>query len=567
MNSSPHSRSSVDLRSEEKSASSKLRDFLHRTESHLNSNVVNGSKGHLRYQGKTYKNNPSATSTTDVHEVKNVNPLVEEFVAARVKVEPKVASTIRFGSNQTKFFDEDAILGCSMKKDSFQASEISSILVVKEQELSGVDDSFNAGWDETIEIENPIILEGMLRCWEACGIPDSEFDPTDLVMTVQKLSYGILQALANQGAVSKLVREVEIEEISEDFEECWLDLLEALQSEEQVETLSAELSGQFKINAEQKAQNAILEDRVKYLESQLELQSRKESEFEDHVAKLHELTRLYDEHSVKYHDACTRVSKMELDLEEKSLKSEALLRENSEIREDLVTREHELAKCQNQVRRLERTISQSQTETDKILERKTHHCDQLMLKCENIEKIWQEKYSRMHNECEKLNTQSQNLKLDLQTSKEDMEKYKLKTAESLIMLHASRKRVQELEAKFSDYSAKIATTSAQVENLLEFKEKAKARIMSLKTSKLALKKRNGEIQSEEKLLRSQLNEIIDQYEMKDTENHNLMIELEKTKKLFEETRSLFKTPVSPLGHKSIKKHRPLRIVTNRVDAC
>ncbi|SCU88975.1 LAFA_0E15544g1_1 [Lachancea sp. 'fantastica'] len=563
---STHSRVNADLFPGEKSASSKLRDFLHRTEGHMIYSAVDEGKSTSRYQGKTYKNNPLATSTTDVHEVKNVNPFVEEFVATRVKLEPKTASTVRFGSNQTKIFEEDSVLGCSNRQDSIQPSEIDSILIVKEQEMNRSDDSFNAGWDETIVIQNPVVLEGMLRCWEACGIPDTEFDSGDLVMTVQKLSYGILQALANQGAVSKLVKERELAEVSEDFEECWLDLLEALQSEEQLEKLSTDLSEQFEINASQKNQNAILMDRVRSLESQLECQSSMKSEVEAHVAKLRELTKLYDDQSSKYHDLCTKMSKMELDLEEKTLKNDSLLKENLEIREEFSVCEIKLATSQSQVRRLERMASQNQREADRVLEQKNQYCNQLMLKCENVEKAWQEDYSRINNECEKLSMQSQNLKLGLQASKEDLERYKLKTAESLIMLHASRKRVQELEGKFSEYSAKTATTSAQVEELLEFKQKAKARIVSLKNSKMELKKRNEQMQTDEKLMRSQLNEIIDQYEYKDTENHKLLIELEKLKKTFQETKDLFKAPISPLGYKSAKKHRPLRILTNRVNA-
>ncbi|SCV00542.1 LAME_0G10418g1_1 [Lachancea meyersii CBS 8951] len=567
MNTFPQSRTSTDLRSGEISASSKLKAFFHKTENNVDTGVAGMSKRFREYQDRTYKNNPAATYTTEINEIKNANPFVEEFVAMRMKVGTKTPNMIRFGSNQTKYFEEDSIVGLSIKESHSEPKKTDSILMVKEQDTKYVEDSFNSGWDENIAIENPIVLEGMLRCWEACGIPDSEFDAEDLVMTVQKLSYGILQALANQGAVNKLVKQIEVAEITEDFEECWLDLLEALQSEEKLMTMETDLSEQFAINKEQRSRNLFLEDRVRFLESQLDDQLLLKRECENSVANAHEAAKLYEDQKSKYHDVCTKINRIELDLEEKTMRNDALLQENGELREDLMRRESHLDTCESQLRRLQRTLSQNQADAERTLERKNYHCNQLIARCESLEKDWKDSYSRVAHECEKLNLQSQNLRLDLQRAKEDVERYKLKTTESLISLHTSKNRIQELETQYKDAFGKMTAASSQLDEMLDFKQKAKARIISLRDSKLEIKKQSKHMQHNESLLRSQLNEIIDQYEVKDAENRKLLIELEQSKRLVQETKELFKGHATPLGHKSLKKHRPLRILTNRIDAC
>ncbi|SCU85575.1 LANO_0C04676g1_1 [Lachancea nothofagi CBS 11611] len=556
------------------SANAKLKTFLaknegeHDLDSKTNS-TVNANKKITRFgktQFDTYRNNPAATSISDIHEIKNVNPFVEDFVAARMKVSMRPPRMVRFGSNQTKFFDDDSVLGYSNKKRCLGLDESDSILVVKEQDPKYLEEDSHSAWEENIVIKNPIVLEGMLRCWDACGIPEAEFDSEDLIMTVQKLSYGILQALANQGAINKLVKQIEIAEITDDFEECWLELLESLQLEDTVESMEKDMFEQRTIITEQESRIIFLENRVLTLESQLEDQVVLKQECDRNIADAQEARKMYEDQSIKYQETSAKANRLQLDLEEKTIKNEVLLKENSGIRTELNNREAQLKDREIQLKRLQKNMISEQREAIQALDISKHQCSQLKVKCEHVEKIWKRNYSLMAQECEEQNQQFQNMRKDLQKTKEDMERYKLRAADSIVALHAAGEQIRSLELQNKGSKDRVSLISTQLDTLLEFKQKAKAKIISLRGSKQEIKKLNKQMQHIDLLLRTQINDAIDRYEIKETENQQLLKELEESKRLVQETRKAFQPPISPLGHKSLRKQRPLRVMTNHINA-
>ncbi|SCU90574.1 LADA_0F05050g1_1 [Lachancea dasiensis] len=556
----------------ESSASSKLKSFFHKTE--IEELSVHNFRSDYQSidtkkdvaRGLTYKINPAATEIANIYEVKNSNPMVDEFVSTKMKIRVRAPSLIKFGSNQIKLFDAQDIVGYSSNKRCLEPHASDSILLVKEQDPRYFEEENEADWNESIAIENRVVLEGMLRCWDACGIPESEFDAKDMVMTVQKLSYGILQALSNQGAVSKMVKQFECAELSDDFEECWLDLLEALQLEDDLKSKDNALAEQLQINNAQQKENKQLEERLGNLEMQLDDQSRLQESCRENILKIEELTKVNEAQSAKHLEACATLSKLELDFEEKVFKYEALIKENSELRNDLMTCEKDLEKSETHVERLQSSMASTQTELKQNLDATNEHCNQLAKKCEDVERIWKLNHSLMVGECEQQKLYFQQLQQDTQKAREDAEWYRQRNNELFLALQTAREQIETFETRHREASEALSIVSKQMETLLAFKEKAKTRIISLRNSKHELKARNKQIEHFDEILRQQLNAAIEQCERKAHENQKLSRKLEGAQKYVQDTTTLFHKPLSPLDHKSNKKRRPLRIMTNQIDA-
>ena len=109
-------------------AKSKLKSFFHKSDSST-----------IPHEETDFEDTSSSADlglqediVSDVYDVKNVNPLVEKFVAKRMKIKSRLNSMVRFGSNRTKIFDKESILQVP-KKEPPRLTPRDSILVVKEQ--------------------------------------------------------------------------------------------------------------------------------------------------------------------------------------------------------------------------------------------------------------------------------------------------------------------------------------------------------------------------------------------------------------------------------------------------
>ncbi|CUS22605.1 LAQU0S06e01816g1_1 [Lachancea quebecensis] len=504
------------------------------------------------------------TYVSEIYEIKNVNPIVEEFVAEQMRVKDKPSRLLRFGFNQTKLFDAHSPLpNFDIRKPS-EAGKPESILVVKDQEARYLEEDSHSDWDQDIPIDNPVVLEGFLRCWEACGIPEFEFDAEDMIMTVQKLSYGILQALANQGTVNRLVKVQQFSELTEDFEECWFDLLEALELEDTVKSMEASLAHQTSITAEKEKSIKFLEERLRDLERQLETQEELKQENRDLTAAVEHGAEMFQELNEKYRGVSLKLNVAEMNNDELSIKHNVLMNENTELRQELRTCRGTLKDRERQIKQLQRTMVNDSREAKKALEISKTQCNQMAFEYRNSEMAWKHRQSMLLSDLDDKSALAEAFSQELRSAKSEIESFRNQNIVSEASLNAAKEYIGELELQNRELNERLPKLSLQVEALLEFKSKAKARIVSLKDAKRDFKQQINKNARLITSLESRINELTTLSEAKENDNKELFQELQRCRELLKETEVLTPSALSPLKHKNIHNRRSLQLSDRRI---
>lgn len=506
------------------------------------------------------------TYVSDVYEVRNTNPIVEEFVAEQMRVKGRPSSLLRFGCNQTKLFDMHASIGNSHIRKPSGAIKPESILIVKDQEPRYLEEDSHSDWDQDIPIDNPVVLEGFLRCWEACGIPDFEFDAEDMIMTVQKLSYGILQALANQGTVNRLVKAQQFSEITEDFEECWIDLLEALELEDTVKCMEADLAHQTSITAEKEKRIQSLENQVRGLERQLETQVELKQENKDLRAAVEHNTKMFQELNEKYRDVSLKLNVVQMNNDEVSIKHDVLMNENAELRHEIRTCRGTVKDRESQIKQLQRTMSSDSREAKKELETSKTQCNQMAFEYKNAEMNWKHRQSMLLSDLEEKSALAEAFNQELERAKNEIEGFKNQNIVSEASLNAAKEYIEELEFQNKELNQRIPKLCLQVEGLVEFKNKAKAKVALLKDAKRESKQQNKKNARLIAALESRVEELATLSEAKENDNKQLFQELQQYKKSLHEAKVQTPSVLSPLKHKNAHNRRSLQLSDRRIGA-
>ncbi|SCU84138.1 LAMI_0C06414g1_1 [Lachancea mirantina] len=479
-----------------------------------------------------------------VFEAQNVNSELEKIIESheRFGLVDLKNKKISFGENHTKLFDGEAVLdrnppdGCVNNHSSSPScgpqvpvKNLKSILSDRITEKSGnviYPPVKSTSWEEDIPITNPVLIEALIRCFNFCGMSFKDFDDSDLLLTVQKLSFGIGTALKAKEICYKELEKVEYGKMTSRINELEMHLLvldeENDELEERVTTLEAE-------NAENKL-------RVAYMEEEIERLQKEGKDFEKLRSDYSEIT----EQNVAMNERINVLVDIELsareNLEKNKIQNKLLMDDCQELKKSndiykihVNSLEHENETLQNFYMKAEKENKTIKTK----FEQKAKHTERQMAKLESFNKVSQQ---------EVLNYSAENnmLKFHLEQSQQTMELLQLEN--------------NNLKSHYQNYNEHIEMMNDDVLR----KEKAyRENLDHMKAKYKEMAGLNRDLKALEEALRFELRRAVFKYCDKEETIKKLNNDLEIAKKALRQTRLSLSSQLNPKFHRKKKsKSKP-----------
>lgn len=333
-----------------------------------------------------------------------------------------------------------------------------------------------------------------------------------------------------------------------------------------VNELKDNLTTQVSINAKNEDRIHSLEDQIKTLEAQLEDQSTLKREHAENIATAEEANKKFQDLSSKYRDASLKLDTIQMDRDEIAIRYDCLKKDHLAISEELSNCKETLNDRETQLKRLQRDVVNVQRESQEALDISNKHCSRMATELENAEATWKHNFFLILKQREEQMAISEGLKSQSMKARQELEDLKKRNTESLITLNATGNYIKSIELQNRELNDKVSMLSSRLETLLDFKKRAKTKILALRDAKRTVKQSIKDANLTVDQLRKQAAETREMCEVQEKQKEQLFLELQAAKKLLKESKISTPPSHSPLAHKGVRPHRPLMLANNRIDA-
>lgn len=508
---------------------------------------------------------------TPVYTIKNSNPFLEDAIASAICPLEIANHTpkIRFGENSVKIFYSDSLIGNGLEEnpprkpnENLKHHSTKSILADKHSNnacsLKSKDsDTTDKDWEVNVPIENTVALEAITRCFNLCNVPLEDLDEDDLVMSLQRLSFGIVSAFKTQEMCYKYLGKKEKEEI--------LGSLNHL--------------GEKVICLEEDNEQLTLKVKQLSLENQQLLQNSKPDNLKDELTeklkgKIMQLERKISTKDKEYHKVLTQLNSLKNNSHDDSSQQSIVLKQLAEktreaeiLRRRLTEQNDRIVNNSNELENLKLEYREVKSRYDLLAKEK----ERTEFKCKEFQELWYEATERtktiqaellkLEKEKDQILTERKKTEMELikehqndqklfLSAKETYDNLSKKVQEQIVARNTQQRKMNVLSQKIVKLSEELnkvkeerTALNESLSSVTEENNKSKALTEKLEVKLTNQKKKFKElIKWNEKLLkmdgnmRKEIYKTVEDYESKASELERVNSELKRLKDVLYDTR-------------------------------
>ncbi|SCW00621.1 LAFE_0C08240g1_1 [Lachancea fermentati] len=447
---------------------------------------------------------------------KNSNALLEEIISKTVTPTTIINKKVNFGGNQIKLFDEDSVIDPNL---NIRPVNIHKKPILAKTIVSQIDENTSIkDWEENIPINNTVLLDTIVRCFNLCGLSQEDLDATDLVMTLQRLSFGITSAFKTQELCYKYMGQRQKEKLIDDLSYSQKEVENKDKEIKRLENLLQDLNvtpqHQDQINAElvdlQENQRALQEQ----LKASLQLAENSKSE------KAATLTIL-EQHKQKIKQLTHSLEELNLDMDQLKTRYTRLQQDYNDAWKQRQTYFDNVKQQEKELEQLKKMLIQERDHAQKSLVESEHRYKGLLSNEQIKTEQWKTKCESHFLESEKMNATIQRLSSKLEEAKNTATTYK-----------------HEKET----LRTKATVAIEKLRLFANVKMQTDEKILNLKETNKQLKRWNHDLVRVDVIMRRKLNETINHCQMKEKENNVLQHTIQDSKARLKETRLVLSSP-------------------------